>query len=63
MKKKTKTIKNQGKKQVDALKVLKPNDLEWIEDQTEAIKDNKKQPVESDDIENERISELYDWII
>ena len=63
MKKKKKKVKNQGKKQVDALKVLKPNDLEWIEDQTEAIKDNKKQPVESDDIENETISELYDWII
>ena len=52
--KQTKTIEDQGKKQIDTLKTLKPKEVEAIED-----KSNYKHEKNLCELSNERIGDIY----
>ena len=57
--KETKTIKDQGKKQVDILMTLKPKELESTEDKSDDNKKHLKYKGAFNAFSNERTGEIY----
>ena len=56
--KKTKTIEDQGKKQFDALKILKPKELKSVEDKFDDNEMHLKYKEVFNELSNERIGEI-----
>ena len=57
--KQTKTIKDQGKKQIDVLKTLKPKELKAIEDTSDDNEKYLKYKEVFNELSNEKIGEIY----